>query len=99
MKKNKELTNDEIAIEIYRRMYKQSQPKANIDKIIKSGEGKKPNWFMKYYLPQEIQEKIINEVLDENKVEGFKRGRFFTEIMLGSSPTSSIEAWKKENKK
>ena len=81
-------TNDKIILEIYRRMYRESKPKASIDKIIKSGEGRMPNWFMAYYLSDEREEKIINEVLKEYKVPKWKRDSFRTEILLGSAPCS-----------
>ena len=98
MEKQK-LTNEEIVMEIYRRMFKQAEPSADIDKIIKSGEGKIPNFFMRYYLPQKIQDKITNEVLDENKIKNpWKRKRFFEEVTLGSSPTGSKEAQERELK-
>ena len=36
-------TNEDIAIEIYEKMFKEATPSADIHKIIKSGEGKNPN--------------------------------------------------------
>ena len=87
-------TNDEIAIEIYRRMYAQATPKADIDEIIKSGEGKKPNWFLKYYLSREKQEKILDDALKEFKVPKRNHSRFYTEIMLGAAPSG----YKKDKK-
>lgn len=81
-------TNDEIILEIYRRMYKESEPKGNIDKIIKSGEGKMPNWFMAYYLSDKRVEEILNEVLKEFKVPKWRWSAFNTEILLGSAPCS-----------
>ena len=90
--------DDKIIIETYRRMYKESKPKASIDKIIKSGEGKMSNWFMAYYLSDEREEKIINEVLKEFKVPKWRWSSFRTEILLGSSPCSSKESVKKERK-
>lgn len=94
--------NDKIILEIYRRMYKEATPSADIDKIIKSGEGKKPDWFMKYYLLQSRQEEIIEEVLDKFKIKGYMRKRFITEIILGSAPNGSevkIESKLKEEVK
>jgi len=89
-------TNDEIIMEIYRRLFKRAEPSANIDKIIKTGEGKKPNFFMKYYLSEKVQDKIIKEVLDKNKIKNkYKIQQFFTTILLGSAPNSSLENWKK----
>jgi hypothetical protein len=88
MKKQK-LTDEEILLEMYRRMFKESEPSGNIDKIIKSGEGKKHNFFLKYYLPEERQTEIINEVCKENGIKNkYEIRQFHTACALGSSPTS-----------
>jgi hypothetical protein len=81
--------NDKIILEIYRRMFNESKPKNSIDKIMKSGEGRMPNFFMAYYLSDEREEKIINEVLKEFKVPKWRWSSFRTEILLGSSPCSN----------
>ena len=88
--------NDKIILEIYRRMYREAKPKASIDKIIKSGEGKMPNWFMAYYLDSDRELEIIEEVLKEFKVPKFRWDSFRTEILLGSSPCSNEDIVKKE---
>ena len=89
-------TSDEIILEVYRRMYAQAEPKGNIDKIIKSGEGKMPGFFMAYYLSSEKEEEIIDKVLKEFKVPKFKWSAFNTEILLGAAPCSVKERTKKE---
>jgi hypothetical protein len=48
---------------------------------------------MKYYLDDETQSKIIDEVLKKHKVPNYYKKRFMTTVILGSSPTSSKEAW------
>ena len=81
--------NDKIIIEIYTKMYKEADPKADLKKMMKSGETKNPDWFLKYYLPQERQEEIIEEVLNKYKIKGsWLKSRFRTEILLGSAPSS-----------
>ena len=92
----KKMTDSDIVMEIYRRMYKASKPKDDIDKIIKSGEGKMPNWFMAYYLSAEKKEKIFDEAMKEFKVPKYKRHSFSIEIYLGSAPCSSKSRTKKE---
>jgi len=86
IKLKKKLNNSEIIMEIYRRMYKEAEPSADINKIIKSGERKKPVWFMEYYLPQERQDEITEEALKEFKVPNYKKQEFRNEIWLGSAP-------------
>jgi len=86
---------EKAIMEIYRRMYKESEPSADIDKIISSGEGKKPKFFMKYYLDAERQQKIIDEVCKELKVNKVLKRQIEVEVNLGSSPTSSKEAWER----
>jgi len=91
------LTNEQIVLEIYRRMFKEAEPSADIDKIIKSGEGKKRNFFMKYYLNENKQEEIIKEVCEENGIKkGFKLEAMRTECFLGSAPTGIREFMLKE---
>ena len=82
-------TDDEIILEIYRRLYKESKPKASIDKIIKSGEGRMPGFFMAYYLDSNRETEIINEVLREFKVPKWRWDMFSNEILLGSAPCSN----------
>lgn len=83
---------DMVFMECYKRMFKESQPSGDIIEIIKSGEGKKPSFFMGYYLKQERQNKIIEDVCKEFKVpkkdqDGIKAG-----IVLGSAPSGNREA-------
>jgi len=96
--------NDKIILEIYRKMYKESEPKGDLNKMMKSGETKKPDWFMKYYMPQERQVEIIEAALNKYNVAGlWLRNRFRAEILLGSAPSSvskeQIEQKKQKKKK
>ena len=83
------ITNDMIVLEIYRRMYAQAEPKADLDKMIKSGETKMLNFFLAYYMSQTKEKQITIEVLKEYDVPKVKRKAFFTEIFLGSAPCSN----------
>ena len=91
----KRLTNEEILMEIYRRMFKEAEPSADIDKIIKSGEGKTRDFFMRYYLEGDRQQKIIEDVCIENKRKS-QIAQFHTACMMGSSPTESRDLMLKE---
>lgn len=84
--------------EIYRRQFKEAEPSVDFDKLHKEGKTKIPNWFMKYYLSMEKQNKIINEVCEEMKIVGWLKRQVETEVHLGSSPNSSEKTWKEEIK-
>jgi len=93
------MNDEEIIMEIYRRMFKEAEPSADVDKIIKSGEGKQRNFFMKYYLNQKRQDEIIEEVCKENKKSrSWEINSFKTTCILGSSPTGIRETMLKERK-
>lgn len=97
MRSNKFLWN--VCMDIYREAFKKAKPSVDFDKIIKSGEGKQEGFFMKYYLPEKQLVEIVERHCKKNKItESEKRSIDFT-IYLGSSPTSSLEAWKKTRKK
>ena len=89
---------DEVFMECYRRMYKESEPSGDIDKIIKSGEGKMSNFFHAYYLDQERQDEIVEEVLKELKTPKSSQDGMRKAIVLGSSPCSNEETTKRERK-
>jgi len=79
-----------ICMEIYREAYKKSEPSADFDKLIKSGEAKQPQFFMKYYIP----EKILTEIIDKHTkgLSKYDKHRVETAILLGCSPTSVKKA-------
>ena len=81
---------------IYQELFKQATPKADFKKLHKSGETAKDRWFMKYYLPFDIQEEIIENIMNECKVTNkYDRERLRIEIHLGGSPNTSYKTWKK----
>jgi len=86
MKSNKKL--GEICMEIYREMYKQADPPADFDKLIKSGETKNRQWFMNYYLPMEKQEEITANICKKHKLTKQEIMRVYYTVFLGASPTS-----------
>lgn len=89
--------HNKIIMEIYRRMYKEAEPCADIHQIIKSGEGKKEGFFRKYYLSEKRQNEIINEVCKKHKVRTkWEINQYTTAVCLGSSPTSNREVMIKE---
>ena len=84
--------------ECLKRMYKESEPSADIEKIVKSGEGKMRDFFCAYYLPSERLSEIIEEVCKEFKIKKLGKRQVENTLWLGSSPCSSKERWEKERK-
>ncbi len=82
-------------MEIYKRQFKESNPSKDFDKIIESGEGKERDFFMKYYLPEDEQQRIIDDVCKEMKIPSWLRRQIGVEVTLGSSPTGNREAQKR----
>ena len=79
---------EEAIMETYRRMYKEATPSADFDELIRTGEAKKPNFFMKYYLPDERQAEIIEEVAKKYRLSRWEREILQTQVYLGCAPTS-----------
>ena len=88
--------NEKMLLEIYKKMYKEAEPKADFDKMIKSGETKIREFFLGYYLSNERQEKIIESVCKKYKVDKMYIRKFKTEVMLGCSPTAIREVMLKK---
>lgn len=88
----------EIIMETYRELYKAAKPSADFDELIKTGEAKKKDFFMRYYLNEEKLESIIEKVSKKYKLSSTERAGLGIEICLGSAPTSALEAWKKARK-
>jgi len=84
MKTDKRLWN--ICREIYKELFRKARPSRDFDDIEKCGEGKKPNWFMKYYLPQETQTKIIEHHIKKHKLTGDEQKKVRFEMYLGCAP-------------
>ncbi len=78
---------DEIVMPIYRQMYKEATPSADIDELIKNGTAKEKGFFDKYYLPQKRQTEIIEAELKRHKIRNHDKNRIWTEVTLGSAPT------------
>ena len=84
--------------ECLKRMYKEAEPSADIEKIAKSGEGKMPNFFMGFYLSSKRESEIIEEVCKDFKLRGFDKRKVSYTLWLGSAPTSAKKRWKEERK-
>ena len=78
---------DEIMLEIYRALYKEATPSANIDELIASGKSKKEGFFNNYYLEDSRQEEIIRDILKTKKVSKYYKKLIYRSIILGAAPT------------
>jgi len=80
-----------IVMPIYRQMYKEAEPPADIDELIKSGEAYKERWFDKYYLSLDRQIEIRDEFYKKYSLNRREREKVDFEIFLGCSPNSYKE--------
>jgi len=85
-----------ICMNIYRQMFKESNPPADFDELMETGEAQTENFFMKYYLSQEREAEIIDEICKENKVNKWKKEMIKNTVYLGCSPNSCLKTWKEE---
>jgi len=76
----------EIVMTIYRDMYSETKPKADLDLLIKKGITKKENWFMDYYLPLNRQKEIFNYWVGKFECTKREKDKIGTEVWLGASP-------------
>ncbi len=84
----------EICKEIYRQMFKEANPSADFDKLMMTGESKKDQFFMKYYLSSDRQDEIIEEILKTHKLRNWEKQKIRFEVHLGCSPNTSEKTWK-----
>jgi hypothetical protein len=80
-----------IVMDIYREMYKNAEPSADIDELIKTGEGREEFFFNKYYLSADDQERITVTELLKHKLRGYDKKRIMATLMWGASPCTNKE--------
>lgn len=102
MVKNKnpygETKEAEAIWECLKRMYKEAKPSGDIEKILRTGEGKMPDFFCAYFLSSEREREIIEEVCKELNIKGFHKKVVENTLWMGCSPTSSKERCEKDRK-
>jgi hypothetical protein len=85
---------DKIILRVYRQMFRESIPSLDFDEMyarVKAGKLKlKPNWFMKYYLPMERQEKIIKMQCRRSSLNKAEMDYISVNVHLGCSPRSVL---------
>jgi len=92
--KSKE-TMCKVIDEIYVQLFKEADPSADIYEIAESGEGKKPNWFLKYYLDIDRQVEIVNEICKKYKLNKRETYVVSKNVHLGFAPgTVPIKKYK-----
>ena len=77
---------EQLMMNIYRRIY--SEIGVDLDELIKQGVTKREGWFDSYYMPQEKQDEIIEEMLSGHKMTRLKRQMLRNTLYLGSLPSS-----------
>lgn len=87
-----------ICKEIYTQMFKESKPSTNFLNMVKRGETKVHDWFMKYYLSIDRQQEIIKDVCKKHKLSKYNTHRVSVEVHTGCSPNSCKETWELSNK-
>jgi hypothetical protein len=78
---------DKVLLDIYQELYKNAEPSADFKKLIETGETKKDSFFLNYYLEDNKQIEIINQVLKKHRVPKYYMQRFHQTIQLGCSPS------------
>lgn len=89
IKRSKKTLND-IMFEIYRDMYKNSEPSADFDFLVKTAEisddGKKIIPYDKYFIDKSMYDKIIEEHILLNGLNENEKKTIIINSALGCSP-------------
>jgi len=88
-----------ILLEVYNEVYKHTKPKLDFKKAYEKGEVTETDWFMEYFMIEEEQQKIMNEVMKKHKLKKFEKTIIENSYWLGCSPTSNEARWKRERNK
>ena len=75
---------EQLMMNIYRRIY--SEIGVDLDELIKQGVTKREGWFDNYYMPQERQDEIIEEMLKGKRLTKLKKQMIKNTLYLGSLP-------------
>jgi len=76
-----------VVIEIYRKMYAESTPVGDWDKMTESGETNEQDFFDNYVLSEERQIEIIDQIIKSHKwIRKYERPRIKNTVYLGKSP-------------
>lgn len=94
--KRKKLTDYEILLEIYRRVYAVSEPPADFDELVANAElnerGEKVIKFLEYECEESVMQQIFDEIMAKYKIKGQRQKQFSFSFWLGCSPKSKVKS-------
>lgn len=76
--------DEKIMFEIYRAIYKKLN--VDLDELIENDITKKEMWFLKYYMPNEQQEEIMDSILKTKKIPKWRKDVIKRSLWLGATP-------------
>jgi len=86
----KKLTDYEILLEIYRKVYAVSEPPADFDELVANAEvnerGEKQIKFLEYQCEEAVMQQIFDETKTKYKIKGQRQKQFSFSFWLGCSP-------------
>ena len=77
---------EQLILDIYRRIY--SEIGVDLDELIEQGVTKEIGWYNSYFLAQEKQDEIIEEMLSKIKMTRLKRQMLRNTLYLGALPSN-----------
>lgn len=80
---------EKVLLDCYEKAFKEAFPSSNVYKIMASGEDKKDNFFLNYYLDIKRQEEIVNEVCKKYKLNKQYCKTISVNYFLGWCPSSN----------
>ena len=80
---------EQLIIDIYRKIY--SEIGIDLDELIEKGITKREGWFDNYYMSQEKQDEIIEEMLKGKRLTKLKKNAIRASLYLGSLPSSVLK--------
>jgi len=94
--KRKKLTDYEILLEIYRKVYAVSEPPADFDELVANAEvnerGEKQIKFLEYECEHDVMEAILDEAIAKYKIKGHRAKAFAFSFWLGCSPKTKAKS-------
>ena len=80
---------EQLILDIYRRIY--AEIGVDLDELIEKGVTKEIGWYNSYFLEQEKQDEIIEEMLSKIKMTRLKRQMLRNTLYLGALPKGNNE--------
>ena len=77
---------EQLILDIYRRIY--SEIGVDLDELIEQGVTKEIGWYSSYFLAQEKQDEIIEEMLKGKRLTKLKKNAIRVSLYLGSLPSN-----------